>query len=109
MLPETSSYITISQGNKTYSNRPLHYINQVRIDNVYTLTIKKRANKRVKFGNIMSVIKTSVQIAVAEGIAGELTGLLTQFIMKYRRSTGLNIGKIQEVFSYDVTKNNCQQ
>ncbi|CAB5361974.1 hypothetical protein RhiirA1_485424 [Rhizophagus irregularis] len=29
--------------------------------------------------------------------------------MKYRNNTGLNINEVQETFSYNVTKNNCQQ
>jgi hypothetical protein len=45
----------------------------------------------------MSVAKTSVQVAVAEGTTIELIGLLTQFITKYRCNTGLNINEIQEV------------
>ena len=57
----------------------------------------------------MSVVKTSVQIAVAKGATGELTGLLTQFITKYRCNTGLSINEVLEVFSYDVTKNDYQQ
>jgi hypothetical protein len=57
----------------------------------------------------MSVAKTSVQIAVAEGTMGELTELLKKFITKYRRDTGLNINEVQEAFSYDVTKNSCQR
>ena len=109
MPSETSSYITISQGNKAYSSKPLHYINQVQTGNVYTSAIKKRVDKRVEFGNTMSVAKTSVQIAIAEGATGELTGLLTQFITKYRCNTGLNINEVREAFSYDVTKNDYQR
>ena len=45
----------------------------------------------------MSVAKTSVQVAVAEGTTIELIGLPTQFITKYRCNTGLNINEIQEV------------
>jgi hypothetical protein len=104
-----SSYITISQGNKAYSSEPLHYIDQIRTGNVYTSDIKKRVNKRVEFGSTMSVAKTSVQIAVTEGATGELIGLLTQFITKYRCNTGLNINEVREVFSYDITKNDYQR
>jgi hypothetical protein len=106
---ETLEYITIAQGNKTYSGKPLYYIDQIRPGNVYTPTIKKRTDKRIEFGNTMSVAKTSVQIAVAEGVSGELVGLLSQFIMKYRHSTGLNISEVQEIFSCDVTENSCQR
>jgi hypothetical protein len=109
MPSEASKYITIAQGNKTYSSRPLHYIDQIRTGNVYTSTIKKKADKRIEYGNTMSVAKTSVQIAVAEGATRELTGLLSQFITKYRHNTGLNIDEDQEVFSYGVIRNNCQR
>ncbi|RIB00713.1 hypothetical protein C2G38_2233299 [Gigaspora rosea] len=34
----------------------------------------------------MSIAKTSVQVAVAEGATSELTRLLTQFITKYRQN-----------------------
>ncbi|PKY59582.1 hypothetical protein RhiirA4_430506 [Rhizophagus irregularis] len=106
MPSETSRYATIAQGNKTYSIKPLHYIDQIRTGNVYTSTIKKTADKRIKFGSAMSMAKTSVQIAVTEGATGELTGLLTQFIMKYRRATGLNIEEVQEGLS---SKDSCQR
>ena len=43
---------------------------------------------------MMSVTKTSVQVAVSEGITKELTGVLVQFIMKYRHDTGLGIKEI---------------
>ncbi|CAG8755299.1 17715_t:CDS:2, partial [Rhizophagus irregularis] len=39
----------------------------------------------------MSIAKTSIQIAITEGVTAELIGILTQFIMKYRRSTSLSI------------------
>ncbi|CAB5386713.1 unnamed protein product [Rhizophagus irregularis] len=107
--PETSNYVTIAQGNKTYSSKPVYYIDQIRSGNVYTSTVKKKVDKRIEFGNTMSVAKTSVQIAVVEGATEELTGLLSQFIMKYRNNTGLNINEVQETFSYNVTKNNCQR
>ncbi|PKY55111.1 hypothetical protein RhiirA4_474365 [Rhizophagus irregularis] len=108
MPSETLSYITIAQGNKTYSSKPVYYIDQIRTGNVYTSIIKKKADKRVEFGSTMSVVKTSVQIAVAEGIMRKLTELLKKFITKYRRGTGLNINEVQKAFSYDVTKNSCQ-
>jgi hypothetical protein len=37
MPSETSRYATIAQGNKTYSIKPLHYIDQIRTGNVYTV------------------------------------------------------------------------
>ncbi|CAB5337721.1 unnamed protein product [Rhizophagus irregularis] len=106
MPSETSRYATIAQGNKTYSIKLLHYIDQIRTGNVYTSTIKKTADKRIEFGSAMSMAKTSVQIAVTEGATGELTGLLTQFIMKYRYTTGLNIEEVQEGLSL---KDSCQR
>ncbi|CAG8821606.1 28801_t:CDS:2 [Gigaspora margarita] len=54
-------------------------------------------NKRIEFGTTMSVAKTSVQVAVAESAISELTGLLTQFITKYRRNTELNIEEIHQL------------
>jgi hypothetical protein len=106
MPSETSRYATIAQGNKTYSIKPLHYIDQIRTGNVYTSTIKKTADKRIKFGSTMSMAKTSVKIAVTEGATGELTGFLMQFIMKYWRTTGLNIEEVQEGLS---SKDSCQR
>uniref|UniRef100_U9SWE5 Uncharacterized protein n=1 Tax=Rhizophagus irregularis (strain DAOM 181602 / DAOM 197198 / MUCL 43194) TaxID=747089 RepID=U9SWE5_RHIID len=80
--PKTSNYVTIAQGNKTYSSKLVYYIDQIRSGNVYTSTVKKKIDKRIKFGNTISIVKTSVQIAV-KGAMGELTRLLSQFIMKY--------------------------
>ncbi|PKB96596.1 hypothetical protein RhiirA5_434575 [Rhizophagus irregularis] len=80
--PETSNYVTIAQGNKTYSSKLVYYIDQIQSGNVYTSTVKKKVDKRIEFGNTMSVAKTSIQIAVVE---------------------------VQETFSYDVMKNNYQR
>ena len=91
---ETLGYVTIARGNKSYTAKSLHYVNQIRTGNVYTPTIRNRVDKRIEFGNTMSVAKTSVQVAVAEGTTIELIGLLTQFITKYRCNTGLNINEI---------------
>ncbi|EXX62609.1 hypothetical protein RirG_160130 [Rhizophagus irregularis DAOM 197198w] len=85
MPSETSRYATIAQGNKTYSIKPLHYIDQIRTGNVYTSTIKKTADKKIEFGSAMSMAKTSVQIAVIEG---------------------LNIEEVQEGLS---SKDSCQR
>ncbi|PKC72219.1 hypothetical protein RhiirA1_452629 [Rhizophagus irregularis] len=62
--PKTSNYVTIAQGNKTYSSKLVYYIDQIRSGNVYTSTVKKKIDKRIKFGNTISIVKTSVQIAV---------------------------------------------
>ena len=88
------NFITISQGVESTTTKPLHYINQLRIGDVYTPTIREHVNKKVQFGAMMSVAKTSVQVAVSEGITKELTGVLVQFIMKYHRDTVLGIKKI---------------
>jgi len=48
----------------------------------------------------MSVAKTNIQVAIAESVILELTRLLTQFIMKYRRNTGLNIKEVYHSISY---------
>ncbi|RIB29582.1 hypothetical protein C2G38_2027580 [Gigaspora rosea] len=92
--PETLCYITIAQGTKSYTTQGLHFINEIRMSNVYTPSIRKKVNKRIEFGSTMSVAKTSVQIAIEEGVTSELTGLLTQFISKYHRNTGLNMEKV---------------
>ena len=112
---KTNTYITIARGTKAYTTNPLLYIDQMRTGNVYTLDIRENFNKKLKFGTLMSVAKTSVQIAVAEGITSELTGILTEFIIKYRRNTGLNIeevhyapqlnNEIQEPSSVTITDN----
>ncbi|CAG8691445.1 20020_t:CDS:10 [Gigaspora margarita] len=84
-------YVTISQGIKTYTSTLLYHIHQIRTANVYMPTIKECIDKKVQFGTTMSLAKTSVQIAVAEGVVAELVRVLTQFIMKYCRNTGLDI------------------
>ena len=82
----------------------------MRTANIYTSDIRENFNKKLKFSTMMSVAKTSIQIAVAEGITSELIGLLTEFIIKYHRNTGLNIeevhyinNKIQEPSSATIT------
>ena len=47
----------------------------------------------------MSVVKTSVQIAVSENTTSKLIGILTQFIMKYRQGTGLDMKGTNEIRS----------
>ena len=106
---ETNNYITIGQGTKDYITNSLQYINQMRTASVYTSNLKEKFNKKFQYGTTMSVAKTCVQIAVAEGVTLELKGLLTEFILKYRQNTGLNIevinsalqlnNEIQEPFS----------
>ncbi|CAG8619199.1 3322_t:CDS:1 [Cetraspora pellucida] len=92
---ETTNHITIFQGTKTYTTKLLRYIDQMRIANSYTPTIKENINKKIKFSAMMSVAKTSVQVAMEEGATSELTGLLIEFIMKYHRNTGLNIEEVR--------------
>ena len=55
----------------------------MRTANIYTSDIRENFNKKLKFGTMMSVAKTSVQIAVTEGVTSELIRLLTEFIIKY--------------------------
>ncbi|CAB5396157.1 unnamed protein product [Rhizophagus irregularis] len=96
-LPTNSTgFITIINGEKNHTTIPLSYMNQLRTDNVYTMTIREKVNKKIQYGAAMSIAKTSIQIAVTEGVTAELIGILTQFIMKYRRSTGLSIEKSTE-------------
>ena len=97
MLPETNNYITIARGTKAYTTNPLLYINQMRTANIYTSDVRENFNKKLKFSTLISVAKTSVQIAVTEGVTSELTGLLTEFIIKYRQNTGLNIEEVHYV------------
>lgn len=72
--------------------------------NVYISNIRENVDKRIKFDTTMSVAKISIQVTIVEGITSELAELLTQFIMKYRRNTGLNIDESSSI----IIKNNCQ-
>jgi hypothetical protein len=88
---------------------------------VYMSNIKEKVNKKIEFGSTISVAKTSVQVAVMEGVTSELIRLLIQFITKYRHNTGLNIKKVYSIshfnneiqgsFSVTTTNtlNNCQR
>ncbi|CAB4377221.1 unnamed protein product [Rhizophagus irregularis] len=97
-LPTNSTgFITIINGEKNHTTIPLSYMNQLRTDNVYTMMIREKVNKKIQYGAAMSIAKTSIQIAVTEGVTAELIGILTQFIMKYRRSTSLSIEKSTEL------------
>ncbi|CAB5181871.1 unnamed protein product [Rhizophagus irregularis] len=98
---ETTNYIIVAQGNKDYTTKALYYIDQIQSANVYTSNIKERVNKKIEFGSTISVAKTSVQVAVAEGVVSELIGLLTQFIMKYHHNTGLNIEKVYSISHFN--------
>ncbi|PKK66299.1 hypothetical protein RhiirC2_714941 [Rhizophagus irregularis] len=85
---------------RKHSSVPLSYITYLRTDNVYTPTIREQVSKKVKYGNAMSMAKTSVQIAVKEDVTPEFIGLLTEFIMKYHRGTGLSIENIKNDISF---------
>ncbi|CAB4421574.1 unnamed protein product [Rhizophagus irregularis] len=61
------------QGNKDYTTKALYYINQIR----------------------------SKDKCPTEGVASELIGLLTQFIMKYRHNTGLNIKEVHSISHFN--------
>ena len=45
---------------------------KMRSNNVYTPVIRKHISKKIKFGTAMSVIKTSIQIAIIEDTTAEL-------------------------------------
>ncbi|RGB40114.1 hypothetical protein C1646_753698 [Rhizophagus diaphanus] len=72
-------------------------MNNLRTENVFTTTIRGQVSKKIKYGTAMSVAKTSIQIAVIEDATLELIGILTQFIMKYHRSTGLSIESVNNI------------
>ncbi|PKY28033.1 hypothetical protein RhiirB3_444009, partial [Rhizophagus irregularis] len=105
-IPSEASNITIVKGKTSNTATPLHYINQIRLNNVYTPAARERVNKKVQYGNTMSLAKTSIQIAVAESATAELIGILMQFIMKYRNNTGLGI---EEVYQFSSLQNNVLQ
>ena len=79
-------------------------MNQFRTDNVYIPIIREKVNKKVQFGAAMSIAKTSIQIAVTENVTAELIRILTQFITKYRRSTGLSFENTESAISFSGTK-----
>ncbi|CAG8761134.1 9125_t:CDS:2, partial [Rhizophagus irregularis] len=105
-IPSEVSNITIVKGKTSNTATLLHYINQIRLNNVYIPAAKERVNKKVQYGNTMSLVKTSIQIAVAESATAELIGILMQFIMKYRNNTGLGI---EEVYQFSSLQNNVLQ
>ncbi|CAG8533113.1 2188_t:CDS:2 [Cetraspora pellucida] len=92
-----TEHVTISEGIKSFTSTPLYHIGRIRTANVYTPTIKENVNKKHQFGTTMSIAKTSVQVAVTEGVFAELIGILTQFITKYRNNTGLGIQEIRSL------------
>ena len=94
-----SENIVILKGVRDCTSTPLYYINQIRNTNVNILAIKENVNKKIQFGTIMSIAKTSVQIAVAESVTAELIGILMQFIMKYRQNTGLGLEDVHNEIS----------
>jgi hypothetical protein len=83
--------------------------------------IREKVNKKIEFGSAISVAKTSIQVAITEGITSELIRLLTQFITKYYHNTRLNIEKVYSIshFNDEIqgpssittmnTLNNCQR
>ncbi|RGB23353.1 hypothetical protein C1646_774623, partial [Rhizophagus diaphanus] len=81
--PPTNStdFITIVNSEKNHTMIPLSYMNQLRIDNIYTLTIREKVNKKIQYGVAMSIVKTSIQIAVTEDVTAELIGILTYHIL----------------------------
>ncbi len=79
---------------KAYTTNLLLYIDQMRIANIYTLDIRENLNKKLKFDTMISVVKTSIQIAVIKGVISELTRLLIEFITKYCWNISLNIREV---------------
>jgi hypothetical protein len=69
-----------------------------------TPTIREKVNKKIQFGAAMSLAKMTIQIAITENVTAELIGILTQFIMKYRRSTGLSIENTENAVTFSGTK-----
>src|SRR4051794_10647880 len=100
---DLTGFITVVNGERKHLSIPLSYITYLRTDDVYTTAIREQVSKKVKYGNAMSVAKTSVQIAVKEDVTPEFIGLLTEFIMKYRRGTGLSIETIKNDISFSGT------
>ncbi|CAG8655425.1 35884_t:CDS:2, partial [Gigaspora margarita] len=84
-------HITIAKETKSFTSTSLYHLNQIRSASVYTPIIQETVNKKLQFGTTMSIAKTSVQVTISEGVTAELIGVLTQFISKYRCTTGLNI------------------
>ena len=104
-LPTNSTgFITIVNGKRNYMAIPLSYMNQFRSDNVYTPMIREKVNRKVQFGAAMSIAKTSIQIAITENVTAKLIRILTQFIMKYRRSTSLSIENTECAIPFSGTK-----
>ena len=103
---DSTSFITIVNGERRHTAIPLSYMNNLRTENVYTPIIRGQVSKKIKYGTAMSIAKTSVQIAVMEDVTSELIGILTQFIMKYRRSTGLSIDTPNNIISFSDTEGN---
>ncbi len=100
MASETTNYIIVFQETKTYTTRALYYIDLIWTTNIYTSSIRENVNKKIKFSIIISVVKTSIQVAIAEGITSKLTGLFTQFIIKYYYNIGLNIKEVHHSILY---------
>ncbi|RGB32217.1 hypothetical protein C1646_763158 [Rhizophagus diaphanus] len=98
---EITNYIIVAQENKDYTTKALCYIDQIWSANVYTSNIKEKVSKKIEFGSTISVAKTSIQVAVAEGVASELIRLLTQFITKYHHNTGLNIKEVHSISHFN--------
>ena len=97
--------ISIANEKTSYEATSLCFMNQIRLDNIYTPAVKEHVNKKAQYGTTMSLAKTSIQITIEEGATAELTGTLMQFIMKYRNNTGLNI----EVDRTILARNNVLQ
>ena len=103
---DSTSYITIVNRERRYTAIPLNYMNNLRTKNIYTPIIREQVSKKIKYGTAMSMAKISVQIVIMENAIFELIEILTQFIMKYRRSTGLSIDTLNNIITFLNTENN---
>uniref|UniRef100_A0A1D1YBG6 Putative zinc finger protein 012R n=1 Tax=Anthurium amnicola TaxID=1678845 RepID=A0A1D1YBG6_9ARAE len=106
---DSMDFITVVNGEKKHTSIPLSYITHLRTDNVYTPTIKDHCNKKIQYGTAMGVAKTGIQVAIAEGVTAELIEIITQFIMKYRRNTGLNVESTKNQFTFSAQESFTQE
>jgi hypothetical protein len=59
-IPSEMMNISIANGKTNYGAMPLCFMNQIRLDNVYTPAVKERVNKKAQYGTTMSLAKTSI-------------------------------------------------
>ena len=101
---DSTGFLTIVNGEIKHTAIPLSYMNVLRTENVYTPIIKEQVSKKIKYGTAMSIAKTNIQIAIMKDATAKLIRILTQFIMKYRRSTGLSIEATNNFAGIDLSQ-----